>query len=226
MTKSIFNKGLILAAFAMVTSGLIGLTYFGTKEQIAHQQQQKLQAILNAIIDPSSYNNAIANNCALMTSAEYLGSNEPQHIYRALNNEQAVAVAIETTAPDGYSGKIQIVVGLNDDADGNVMISGVRVLDHKETPGLGDKIDLRVNDWVLSFAQRIFNAESAPRFAVKKDGGQFDQFTGATISPRAVVKAVKRSAEFYQLHKNDIFAAANACSLDASPVNSASSKAD
>jgi electron transport complex protein RnfG len=221
MKQSVLKNGVILSVFAMVTSGLIGLTFFGTKDQIAHQQQQKLQVILNAIIEPSSYNNAIANNCALMSSLEYLGSSEPQHIYRALNNDQPVAVAIETTAPDGYSGKIQIVVGLNNDADGNVFISGVRVLDHKETPGLGDKIDLRVNDWVLSFAGKIFNADSVVRFAVKKDGGQFDQFTGATISPRAVVNAVKRSAMYYQQHKDDIFAAPNACNLANTPSTEA-----
>ncbi|WP_340677076.1 electron transport complex subunit RsxG [Paraglaciecola sp.] len=221
MKMSVLKNGVILSAFAMVTSGLIGLTYFGTKDQIAHQQQQKLQTILNAIIEPSSYNNAIATNCVLMTSLEYLGSNEPQHIYRALHNGQPAAVAIETTAPDGYSGKIQIVVGLNNDADGNVIINGVRVLDHKETPGLGDKIDLRVSDWVLNFADKIFNADNVVRFAVKKDGGQFDQFTGATISPRAVVNAVKNSAQFYQQHKDNIFAGKNACNLTNTPSTEA-----
>tara|TARA_R110000868_G_scaffold65085_3_gene195153 strand:+ start:1813 stop:2490 length:678 start_codon:yes stop_codon:yes gene_type:complete len=221
MKHSVIKNGLILSAFAMVTSGLIGFTYFGTQEQIAHQQQQKLQGILNAIIEPSSYTNAIANNCALMSSAEYLGTKEPQHIYRALNNGQPTAVAIETTAPDGYSGKIQLVVGLTQDVDGNVVISGVRVLDHKETPGLGDKIDLRVSDWVLSFAGKVVNTDSIRRFAVKKDGGNFDQFTGATISPRAVVNAVKRSALYYQQHKDDIFAAPNACSLNTTALSEA-----
>ena len=222
MKKSVISNGIILSAFAMVTSGLIALTFFGTQEQIAQQQQQKLQGILNDIIEPGTYNNAIANNCVLMRSAEYLGSQEAQHIYRAYYDEQPVALAIETTAPDGYSGKIQLVVGLHNDDKGDVVISGVRVLEHKETPGLGDKIDLRVSDWVLSFAQKIFNTDSAPRFAVKKDGGQFDQFTGATISPRAVVNAVKRSALFYQQHKDQIFAAANTCnSPTPSPIETA-----
>lgn len=214
MRKSVSKNGLILAIFAMLTSGLIALTYFATHEQIALQQQAKLQGILNAIIAPGSYDNAISNNCINVTSSEYLGSKEPQRIYRAFNNNLPVGVAIETTAPDGYSGKIQLVVGLTDDTQGNVIISGVRVLDHKETPGLGDKIDLRVNDWILSFTQVLFSPETSERFAVKKDGGQFDQFTGATISPRAVVKAVKRSALYYQQEKQAIFSAANACSLE------------
>lgn len=214
MKQSVVRNGLILSAFAMLTSGLIGLTYFGTKQQIEHQQQQKLQGILNAIIPPASYNNQLANNCTQFTSLDYLGSDEPQTIFRAYLDGEPVAVAIETTAPDGYSGKIAIVVGLTDDADGNTIISGVRVLEHKETPGLGDKIDLRVSDWVLSFADKVLNSSNANRFAVKKDGGQFDQFTGATISPRAVVKAVKRSAEYYQQNKAAIFAANNTCGTE------------
>lgn len=214
MKKSIGRNGLILSAFAMITSGLIALTYFATQQQIAIQQQAKLQGILNAVLAPDSYNNAIANNCINVVSPTLLGSEEPQRIYRAFNNDIPVGVAIETTAPDGYSGKIQLVVALTDDEQGNVIISGVRVLDHKETPGLGDKIDLRVSDWILSFAQKIVNPQTLARFAVKKDGGQFDQFTGATISPRSVVKAVKRSALYYQQEKTAIFSAANVCNLD------------
>jgi Na+-translocating ferredoxin:NAD+ oxidoreductase subunit G len=216
MKQSISKNGLILSAFAMITSGLIALTYFATHQQIATQQQAKLQGILNAIIEPSLYDNAIASNCVNVISSDALGSEEPQRIYRALKQDKPVGVAIETTAPDGYSGKIKIVVGLIDDDKGNIIVSGVRVLDHKETPGLGDKIDIRVNDWILSFAEKIFNPDTLQRFAVKKDGGQFDQFTGATISPRAVVKAVKRSALYYQEQKQAIFSAANACSLAAS----------
>ncbi|MDP5131212.1 MAG: electron transport complex subunit RsxG [Paraglaciecola sp.] len=211
MKQSVSKNGLILAAFAMATSGLIALTYFATHEQIALQQQAKLQGILNAIIEPSSYNNAIANNCVNVVSPEFLGSDEAQRIYRAYNNEKPVGVAIETTAPDGYSGKIQLVVGLTNDPQGNPLISGVRVLDHKETPGLGDKIDIRVNDWILDFAQKVVSTDTLARFDVKKDGGQFDQFTGATISPRAVVKAVKRSALYYQEQQKAIFDAPNTC---------------
>lgn len=211
MKQTIVRNGLILAAFAMVTSGLIGLTYYATQDEIAKQQQAKLQGILNAIIAPSSYTNTIANDCTIINNAALLGSQESHHIYRALNNTSPVGVAIETTAPDGYSGNIHIVVGIVSDAQNNTVISGVRVLEHKETPGLGDKIDVRVTDWILSFNDKVIHAGNAAQFAVKKDGGQFDQFTGATISPRAVVKAVKRSAEYYEQNKAAIFAAANQC---------------
>lgn len=216
MTKNIqqtmTKNGLILAIFAIVTTGLIALTYFGTRDQIALQQQQKLLSILNAVIDKNSYDNAIHLDCALITSAEFLGTSEPQHVYRATKQGQGVAAAIETIAPDGYSGKIHLVVGVTLAAVDSVKVTGVRVLEHKETPGLGDKIDLRISNWVLDFDNQIYNAEITTNWAVKKDGGKFDQFTGATITPRAVVNAVKLSAEYYLANHTEIFNASNACS--------------
>jgi electron transport complex protein RnfG len=213
------KNGLVLAIFAIITTGLISLTYFGTKDQITLQQQQKLLGILNAVIDENSYDNSIQLDCAVVTSVEMLGSDGPQHIYRATKQGQAVAAAIETTAPDGYSGKIQLVVGVTSSQSDMAKVTGVRILDHKETPGLGDKIDLRVNNWVLDFNNQIYTAEVASNWAVKKDGGQFDQFTGATITPRAVVNAVKSSVEYYLANKSAIFSATNGCALD-NPMNS------
>jgi electron transport complex protein RnfG len=218
MTKSVQHimtkNGLILAVFAVVTTGLISLTFFGTKDKIVLQQQQKLLSILNAVIDESSYDNAIQLDCALVTSAKFLGSDEPQRIYRATQQGQAVAAAIKTTAPDGYSGKIQLVVGITSSQAGSATVTGVRVLEHKETPGLGDKIDLRINNWVLDFDNQVYNADIAQNWAVKKDGGQFDQFTGATITPRAVVNSVKLSVEYYLTNQRAIFSAANECASD------------
>jgi electron transport complex protein RnfG len=208
------KNGLILAVFAVITTGLIALTYFGTKDQIALQQQQKLLSILNAVIDKSSYDNAIQFDCALVTSSDLLGTYEPQHVYRATKQGQGVAAAIETTAPDGYSGKIHLVVGVIKSEAGSAKVTGVRVLEHKETPGLGDKIDLRISNWVLDFDNQIYNADISTNWAVKKDGGQFDQFTGATISPRAVVNAVRLSVEYYLANQDAIFNAANACAVN------------
>lgn len=209
MKKNMLKNGLTLALFAVITTGLIALTYLGTKQQIAQQQQQKLLAILNAVIARGTYTNDIQHDCSIVRSADYLGSDEEKHIYRARHNTQPVAVAIETTAPDGYSGKIQLVVGVAGDG----IVTGVRVLEHKETPGLGDKIDLRISDWILSFNDVSLNQDNSSRWSVKKDGGRFDQFTGATITPRAVVKAVKRAVEYYQANQTAIFAAENACKM-------------
>lgn len=225
MQHTMTKNGLILAVFALVTTGLIALTYFGTKDQIALQQQQKLLSILNAVIDKNSYDNAIQLDCALVTSTEFLGSGEPQHIYRATKQGQGVAAAIETTAPDGYSGKIQLVVGVTHTQTGSAKVTGVRVLEHKETPGLGDKIDLRISNWVLDFDNQIYNTEIAANWAVKKDGGQFDQFTGATITPRAVVNAVKLSVEYYLGNQAAVFNSPNACAIDNS-VNTITEQAN
>lgn len=214
MQQTMAKNGLILAIFAIVTTGLIALTYFGTKEQIALQQQKKLLSILNAVIDESSYDNAIQLDCALVISVDFLGSNEAQHIYRATKQGQEVAAAIETTAPDGYSGKIQLVVGITGSQEGLAKVTGIRILEHKETPGLGDKIDLRVSNWVLDFDNQIYTHEVATNWAVKKDGGKFDQFTGATITPRAVLNAVKLSIEYYLANKAAIFNADNACATN------------
>ena len=223
MTKSMQHtmtkNGLILAIFAIITTGLIALTFFGTKNQIALQQQQKLLSILNAVIDENSYDNIIQLDCALVTSAELLGSNQPQHIYRATKQGRAVAAAIETTAPNGYSGKIQLVVGITSSQAGSATVTGVRVLEHKETPGLGDKVDLRISNWVLDFNNQSYSEEIATNWAVKKDGGQFDQFTGATITPRAVVNAVKLSVEYYLENQAAIFNAVNECAVDAISEN-------
>ena len=207
MKKSMAQNGLILAAFAVVTTGLIGLTFSGTEQSIEAQQQKKLLSILNAIIPTETYDNSIQHDCAIMQSPEWLGSDESQHVYRARKGEQLVATAIETIAPDGYSGKIKLVVGVT----GSGTVSGVRVLEHKETPGLGDKIDLRVSDWILSFDNQSYNQDRETRWAVRKDGGQFDQFTGATITPRAVVKAVKHAVIFSQQQWESLDLADNAC---------------
>ena len=226
MQHTMAKNGLILAIFAIVTTGLIAMTFFGTKDQIALQQQQKLLSILNAVVDKDSFDNSIYLDCALMTSKALLGSDAPQHIYRATKQGKEVAVAIETTAPDGYSGKIHLVVGLTKTSENVVTVSGVRVLEHKETPGLGDKIDLRISDWILGFNQQTYHTDNDSIWAVKKDGGKYDQFTGATITPRAVVKAVKRSAEYYMANQAAIFNADNACSSDNSTSTLNAQEAD
>ena len=209
MKQSMVKNGLVLAAFAVVTTGLIALTYSGTEEVIKLQHQQQLLSVLNAIVPPTTYNNDIQHDCALLRAPDFLGSTEPQRIFRANMNGEPVAVAIETTAVDGYSGKIHLVVGV----DQQFQVSGVRVLEHKETPGLGDKIELRISDWILSFNGKQLNDGNTAMWRVRKDGGQFDQFTGATITPRAVVGAVKRALNYYQLHHSEIFSAANHCAL-------------
>lgn len=210
LDNSIIRNGLILSAFALVTTGLISLTHQGTRSAIADQEQQKLLSILNAIVDQSSYDNDIQHDCVVTTDLSLLGTDEPQRAYLARLSGQPVAAAIETVAPDGYSGKIELVVGVTGDGQ----VTGVRVLNHKETPGLGDKIDLRISDWILSFNNQAVEDNNESIWAVQKDGGKFDQFTGATITPRAVVKAVKNTVIYYQQNKQLLFTGQNRCASD------------
>ncbi|GAA0858345.1 electron transport complex subunit RsxG [Aliiglaciecola litoralis] len=210
MKNSMLKNGLILAGFALATTAIIAVTFSGTKDTIAQQQIQKRLSILSAIIPKNSFDNDIQHSCVLTSNSDLLGTNEPQRAYLGWQNGQPSVVAIEAIAPNGYSGKIAIIVGTK--LDGSV--TGVRVLDHKETPGLGDKIELRVNDWILSFSGETVTTENSDQWQVKKDGGQFDQFTGATITPRAVVKAVRNAVLYVKQEQQALFESASSCELD------------
>ncbi|GGD56677.1 electron transport complex subunit RsxG [Lacimicrobium alkaliphilum] len=207
MTKSMQKNGLILAAFALVTTGLIAITDVFTSPVIQQQQRNELQKTLNSIIPPDWHDNDLEHDCTRVIAPELLGNAEEKTVYRARLNGQPQALAIETMTPNGYSGDISLIVGV--DIAGNV--SGVRVLQHRETPGLGDKIERRISDWILSFNGKSLTQENHKNWAVRKDGGDFDQFTGATITPRAVVNAVKNTLEFVAGRQEALFLADNQC---------------
>lgn len=185
--KTMRKHGLILALFAAGCTGLTAVVHQLTARQIALQIQSQQNALFAQVLSGVSYNNQPATRCFITEDAQ-LGPGK-HRIYLAYQVAKPVAVIAQATAPDGYSGAIQLLVGANFSGT----IFGVRVTGHHETPGLGDKIDLRISDWITHFAGRHIQRTNDPGWAVKKDGGQFDQFTGATITPRAVVNAVKRA---------------------------------
>ncbi|HHQ6591468.1 TPA: electron transport complex subunit RsxG [Serratia fonticola] len=193
MLNSMRKHGTTLAVFAAVTTGLTAVVYQLTKTTIAHQAALQQKALLDQVVPPEHYDNDMQSEC-LLVSDPALGNGAPHHLYLARKNGQLVAAALETTAPDGYSGAIQLLVG----ADFNGTVLGTRVIEHQETPGLGDKIELRITDWITFFSGQKIDGPDDKRWAVKKDGGMFDQFTGATITPRAVVNAVRRTALFME----------------------------
>ncbi|WP_217525520.1 electron transport complex subunit RsxG [Vibrio metschnikovii] len=199
MFTAIRKNGLILAIFACASTGVVALTQYLTASQIKAQETAQLLSILNQVIPPEWHDNQLSAACTLV-SDPLLGSSQAMPVYLATLNGEHTALAIEAIAPDGYSGAIKIIVGI--DQQGNIL--GTRVLSHQETPGLGDKIDLRISDWILSFTGRQVNDDNQRQWQVRKDGGQFDQFTGATITPRAVVKAVKQTVEYVNLHREQI----------------------
>lgn len=200
MIETIRKHGGILAIAALLSTALVAITHALTEDTIQEQQQRQLAKALNQVIPESMHDNALHKTCRLIQNADALGTDEAQPFYVATQNDTVTAVAIQAIAPDGYNGAISVLIGM-DATSHNVL--GVRVLAHNETPGLGDKVDIRVSDWVQSFAGKKVTAENDNRWAVRKDGGQFDQFTGATITPRAVVKAVKKAA-WYVSQNQDV----------------------
>ncbi|MFQ2543888.1 electron transport complex subunit RsxG [Aeromonas caviae] len=210
MLKSMRKNGLTLALFALGCTAMVVLTNELTRDRIAHQQELEKLRTLQALLPVGSYDNDLVASCKLVSSREYLGSNEPMPLYTATLKGVHTGYALETVAPDGYSGAIRMVVG----TDAKGAVSAVRVLAHKETPGLGDKIELKKSSWIESFTGKSLTADNDATWAVKKDGGEFDAFTGATITPRAVVKAVKNLLLLQQEHP-ELLRDAPAC--DATP---------
>ncbi|WP_279045699.1 electron transport complex subunit RsxG [Cedecea davisae] len=190
MFKTMQKHGVALALFAALFTGLTALVNELTKPTIAQQSALQQKMLFDQVIPDDVYDNNIQNSCLLVKDSP-LGKGA-RHIYVARKGDTPVAVVMETTAPDGYSGAIQILVG----ADFKGTILGTRVTEHHETPGLGDKIELRLSDWITHFTNKRIQGSDDASWAVQKDGGQFTQFTGATITPRAVVNAVKRAGLF------------------------------
>ncbi|SFU89427.1 electron transport complex subunit RsxG [Xenorhabdus koppenhoeferi] len=193
MLETMRRHGITLAIFAACTTGLTAIVYSLTKDRIAEQAAIQHKTLLDQVVPPALYDNQMQNECYLVTN-NALGNKQTHRLYLARKNGIPAAAALESTAPDGYSGAIQLLVG----ADFSGKVLGVRVTEHHETPGLGDKIDTRIADWIYAFSDKKVMSKNDPNWAVKKDGGEFDQFTGATITPRAVVNAVKRTALYLE----------------------------
>ena len=193
----------ILLLFAVIGTAMVAATYEGTRDRIAANERETPLRKLNQLIPPGSYDNELLDDSIELPAGEL--ADRPLRVYRARLQGQPVAVVMNTIAPDGYSGSIHLLVGINHDGT----VAGVRVVAHRETPGLGDGIDEERSDWIYGFNGRSLDDPTSARWAVRKDGGVFDQFTGATISPRAVVKAVHAALLYYRAHRDALFAPAD-----------------
>jgi H+/Na+-translocating ferredoxin:NAD+ oxidoreductase subunit G len=198
----ILRVGLTLAAFAIGATSLVVLTEDTTHDKIIDEDRKTLLKAINAVITNDQYDNEILTDTLILGSNKQLGTKKVSTIYRARKNGKPVAAVLTTIAPNGYNGKIKLLVGITFDGS----LTGVRVIQHKETPGLGDKIDLKKANWILNFNGLSLSNPDESRWKVKKDGGDFDQFTGATITPRAVVGAVKKALLYFNTHRDALFA--------------------
>ena len=199
--QSISKNSVILAVFAIVTSGLVAFTSSSTETLRAEAKQRALEKALSQIINADQYSNdLLANRVAI--SDPLLGLNKPKDGYLAWKDGQPYAAIIPAIAPEGYGGALELIVGIHYDGT----LAGVRIVPpHNETPGLGDKVDIKKSQWVLGFNGHSLGNPKDKGWKVKKDGGEFDQFTGATITPRAVVKGVHRALQYFKLNKTSLF---------------------
>jgi electron transport complex protein RnfG len=199
---SIGLSGLVLAVFAAITSVAIGWTYLATKDQIDMEVRRAEARQLLEIFPPETHDNDIVDDgFELVADTPLLGIREARQGYRVRQNNKVIGVILPATARDGYSGDIRALVGVRDDGT----VAGVRVVAHRETPGLGDKVDLRKSDWILGFDNRSLSQPDLSGWNVEKDGGVFDQFTGATVTPRAVILATRRALEYARLNAETLF---------------------
>ncbi|MDE2118757.1 MAG: electron transport complex subunit RsxG [Betaproteobacteria bacterium] len=184
--------GMILGAFCLGFGLLLAFTDRVTAQDIAVRAIEDRQNSLSQVIPDSIHD----NNPVTDTVAMKDGQGNEITVYRATKEGKVTGVAYEIFG-SGYAGKIKLMLGV--DAEGKIL--GVRVLAHKETPGLGDKIEVKKGDWILRFTGLSLGNPLPDKWKVKKDGGQFDQFAGATITPRGVVRAVREGLEFFAANK-------------------------
>jgi len=189
MSKApVLIAGLILGAFAAGGVGLVAVTHELTKERIAANEREAVLRTLKVIIPHERMDNDPLEDRSEVSDPDLLGT-ETTHVYRIRSGGKPLALVLDPVVPNGYAGPIHLLVSVL--ADGT--LGGVRVLSDRETPGLGDKIEIAKSNWVLGFNGKSLGNPPVEKWKVKRDGGVFDQFAGATITPRAVVKAVKNT---------------------------------
>ncbi|MEH6492504.1 electron transport complex subunit RsxG [Halopseudomonas sp.] len=202
--SSVLRNSIILGLFAMATVGMIAITQQGTAERISEAQRRVQLSALNEILPHEQHDNDLLADSFSVDDYQHLRLSEPRQAYRARQNGEVVAVILPAVAPEGYSGRIDLLVGIY----ANGAVAGVRAVNHRETPGLGDKIEISKSRWILDFNGKSLSMPVPENWAVKKDGGEFDQFTGATITPRAVVQAVYQSLNYFAEHRDSLLLSA------------------
>lgn len=190
-----------LVAFALTFTLLMTGVYQITKEPIAKSEAAARIALFQQVVTHDRYDNEVLKDTVNIAPSDLLGNKKPTTANIARMGGEPVAIILEAIANDGYSGKIKLLVAINHDGT----ISGVRVIKHTETPGLGDYIDIAKSKWIKLFDGESLIKTSDSNWAVKKDGGAFDYMAGATITPRAVVKAVHKALQYFEENKEGLF---------------------
>jgi electron transport complex protein RnfG len=200
LAKASARTALILFVFALLGTALLAYTFDITRDTIQKSEEEARLVLVAQTLPRSLYDNNLLADSIELPPSDKLGTDDKSHVYRARLKGKITAVVMEATAPDGYGGKIKLLVGIRKDGE----ISGVRVVSHNETPGLGDYIDIAKSQWIKVFDHTSLAADRPQDWRVKKDGGKFDYMAGATITPRAVVKAVHKTLLYFGEHRNEL----------------------
>ncbi len=199
--KNIMITAMLLVIFAVAGAALVGLTFEETVDVIKENEKLTLLKKLNNIVPANVYNNDLLHDTTSVKASKLLCTSEATTAYRARLDDKNIAVVLSSIAPGGYNGPIHMLVGIY--ADGR--LAGVRIVKHRETPGLGDVISISRSNWILGFNNKSLSNPDSRHWKVKRDGGIFDQFTGATITPRAVVEAVHNALLYFKTNRELLF---------------------
>ena len=199
---SIWRSGATLGVIAAVCTALVAFTYQLTDERIAANEQAWLEQNLQPALSGLSYDGSIGDSKVTIPVPHALPGSADVPVYRVYSSGMPVAALFVVSARDGYAGPIRILVGIG--VDGRV--TGVHVLEHRETPGLGDLVESSKSDWARQFTGRSIGDPVAAGWAIRRDGGEFDQLTGASVTPRAITGAVHQTLEYFATHQETLFA--------------------
>ena len=202
LTKATLRTALNLLFFTVIGTAILAFTYKLTYQRIAESEVAAKLKLINQVASQSLYDNDLVKDTITLHASPQLGTEQDTIAYRGRLKGQPSIVILEAVAADGYSGKIGMIVAISYDG----AISGVRVVTHKETPGLGDYIDIAKNKWISLFAGASHTRYPEGDWKVKKDGGQIDYMAGATITPRAVAKAVHNALHYFEQNRDKLFA--------------------
>lgn len=202
--QPVWKSGVTLAAIATVCTALVAGTWQLTRDRIEENRREFLERSLTPALAGLFFDSGVTESMITIPPPHELPGSGPALIYRVYADETPVAALFVVTARDGYAGPIRLLIGITMNGE----ITGVRVLEHRETPGLGDRVEIEKTDWVLQFDGRSLGNPAAERWAIKEDEGDFDQLSGASVTPRAIVKAIKATLAYFEANKVAIFAAA------------------
>ena len=204
MNTTMFRSGITLAVIAAICTALVALTYRLTAERIVANEQAWLERSLQPALSGLFYDSGVTESKIIIPPPHELPGSETAIIYRVYAEDAPVAALFIVSARDGYAGPIRILAGI----DTMGVVTGVHVLEHRETPGLGDRVESTKSDWVKQFNGRSLLDPEPTGWAIKGDGGQFDQLTGASVTPRAIIKAIRETLLYFEAHSEEIFAEA------------------